>query len=320
MKLKNDMANYIEYCLSFCDKIQMILRNRKVLRFMRGDSSNGLMTREELTNSRSVCRCGWNMLKWLTEINFEKNSIDFGIDNYYVKKSELNEEYEILGLMFEYYEMCLDGKLKQEERNVLEEIDDIDAFRNTFLDIKADLGDRSIEKILEPPLKRVNYLNQYIEVGRNCLVSDGLRVNNFEKMPEYIEFMKNKNLDTLSALIDTGKLDALFDGCIAVENFDCYMEIAKADVKLRGMDAHYSCWKMYCNRDKYKKIMNIAEPGSFFVIYSSFDRIDGELICEHNRMDIDLSGERVNNYVGIYRGSVTDRKFEYKLIVDTNPS
>lgn len=319
MRIKAEMFNYIDYCIQFTTKVRLIMNRGSVLRLLRASDDSTLLGRTELEQVRSLCKCCWNMLKWLTQINFEKNASEFGIDDYFSFKCTICDQYETLGFMIEYCDMCLQRKLSKEERVRLEEIANCDSFRNAFCDVRSDLGDRSMEYILTAPVKRVNYLNKYIEVGRNCIISDGIKSGNLKNTEEYKKFIETKTLDSLGDLVDTGKLDPLFSGCIAIEDFEPYLEIAITDVNLRGMDAHYCCWKMYCNRDKYKKIIAAAEPNTFFIIYSSFDKIDGDLMCEYGGMDIEL-GKRVNNCLGIYRGKSEDRKFSYDFIVDTNPS
>ena len=316
--MKGNMKYYISYCMKFIGNLEVVLKTRHPLCWIQEFPNSHLLSDAEIRDSYNICWCCRNVLKWLSKINLEKQAESLGIEDFYEFRENLCELNELLTFVLQYYSMVRSDKIGTEDRTTLERINDRFVFIESFRDMKLDFGSKSDESVLDKPVKEINSCNLYIEVGKNVVVGKGLANSSIRDTKEYKEFVADKNRDNLITLLNTGEVETLFDGCIPVEDYELYSEIAECDVKLRGNEAHYVSWKMVLNKSKYDKICATADSGTFLLIYSNIDLVDDEIMCEWNGMDIELSSKRVLRFAGIYKGIGKDRRGTYNFIVDTN--
>ena len=316
--MKKSMENFIKKSIAVVSNIDSIIEKRGVLSFIQDMPGSSRLTEAELNKSVGLCYYCARNLSWLSKINFEKDAGTLGISDFYSFRDSMCELNELVALMIEYYEMCLDGKLSFEKRRELESIRDRDKFMEIFRDEKVLLLDNSREDVLASPIKNIFGMNLYIEIGKKSVVSNGIRNVHIKETSEYKAFHENPSLETLMPLLQTGEVETFFKGCIAVEDYDVYSEIAEAEVKYRGADAHYCSLKLHLNKSKFDKVYKVCENGTFLILYSTIDIIDDEYYCEYMGMDIELSKTKFRNYSGLHKGMYSDRKGTYNFIVDVN--
>lgn len=317
--MKKQMAEYVDYCIKFIDQVKCVIESRGVLPYLQEIPMGcRLMNPEEINNHRNICACCYRILEWLSKVNLEKDSSIFGIEDAYLFKDEMTKFSELLYKMNDYYSLSLEYKIDEEYRIKLENITNTDEFIEVFSDIKIELNEKSNEKILSAPIKEINGLNMYIEMGSNPYFCKGIENTNIRQLPEYTEFKENPSEDTLMDLMRTGEIETLYKGCIRVSDYEVFSEIAEYEVKFRGLQAHYTSWKLKLNKSKYDKITSLVDGNSFLLLYSNIDNIDGDIFCEYNGMDIEVSKTKFRNYAGIHVGTYEDKRGTYEFIVDAN--
>lgn len=316
--MKRKMFDYIQNNIKFITQVDSVISKRGVLCFLQQYPGSTMLSVAEIKQHTDICYCCTRVLNWLSKINLESEASRFGIDDFYSFRDGLCELNDLLNLMIEYYEMCSNNEIDRDTRQTLERISDRDEFIEVFRDEKVSISENSDESVLAPPIKEMTGMNLYIEIGKKSFVCEGIRNYRIRELTEYKNFKKDKNIDTLMELLRTGEVETLFNGCIAVEDYDVFSEIAEAEVEFRGDQCHYCSYKLALNKSKYDKIASVAEDGSFLLLYSTIDNVDGDIYCEYSGMDVEVSKTKFRNYVGIFRGTCSDRRGDYNFIVDTN--